>query len=213
MGFLDEIVEGGLGKPIIGKSIHSFLHPEEAYEDAADELRRQFEEAKGFIQPYQQHGLDQYGNLQGGINSLLNPESLMSRFTGSYETSPYAKQLLGLNKSQGLDAASSMGLMGSSAALGNIQQGAGNIVAQDRQNYINQLMQNYLKGLGLSEGIYNTGANAAESMFRGGQDYGQNMAQMRYNQQAAPGQLFGNLLRTGAQLYGGGMGGGGGFLS
>jgi len=224
MSFLDDLVEGGVGKPVFGKSIHSFLHPEEAYEKAAEEYRRQYEEARkqsqGYIDPYNQHGLDQYGTLNKGIESLMNPEQLMGRFASSYETSPYAKRMLEMNKGAGLDAASSMGLNGSSAALGNIQQGAGDIVSKEREQYLKMMMAQYLEGLGLSQNMYNTGANLAGNyagnLLGQGNEYGQGMANMAYNQQAAPGQLFGNLLRTGAQAYGmgaGGGGGGGGFLS
>jgi hypothetical protein len=211
MSFIDIISK--VSKPIFGDTMDSFLHPEKSYERAMEEMNRRFQEAKGYILPYQQHGLEQYGTLQGGINNLLNPESLMSRFTSGYETSPYAKQLLGLNRQSGLDEASKMGLMGSSAALGNIQQGAGNIVAADREKYLRMLMDQYLKGLGLSEDIYNTGAGAASSLMGGGMRQGENAANLRFGASASPGQLFQNLLRTGMQAFGGGMGGGGGFLS
>jgi hypothetical protein len=223
MGFLDDIVEGGLGKPVFGKSIHSFLHPEEAYEKAAEEYRKQYEEARrqsqGYIDPYNQHGLDQYGTLNQGIQSLMNPEQLMGRFALSYETSPYAQRMLEMNKGAGLDAASSMGLNGSSAALGNIQQGAGDIVSKEREQYLKMMMAQYLEGLGLSQNMYNTGANLAGNyagnLLGQGNQYGQGMAQMAFGQERAPGNLFGQFLRAGANMYGGGQmgGGGGGFLS
>jgi hypothetical protein len=228
MSFLDEIVEGGVGKPIFGKSIHSFLHPEEAYEKAADEYRRQYGQARqqsqGYIDPYNQQGLAQYGNLQQGINSLMNPEELTSKFTKGYETSPYAQQLLGLNRQTGLDEASKMGLMGSSAALGNIQQGAGNIVSQDREKYLKMMMEQYLQGLGLSQNVYNQGANMAgnyaNNLLNQGHQFGGNMAGLAYNQQRAPGDMLAKLMNMGVQAYSGGMGGagganagGGGFLS
>lgn len=229
MAFLDYL--GGLSKPIMGNSLDSFLHPDKAYQKGMDEYRRQYEQARqqsqGYIDPYHQQGQEQfYGNLRPGIANLLNPESLMNRFTSGYETSPYAQQMLGLNKEHGLDAASSMGLMGSSAALGNIQQGAGNIVNQDRENYIKSMMDNYLKGLGLSENVYNQGANMsgnyASNLLNQGHQYGQGMANMAFGEQRAPGNLFGQFLRAGANMYGGGQmgagqmgggGGGGGFLS
>jgi len=80
-------------------------------------------------------------------------------------------------------------------------------------------MAQYLEGLGLSQNMYNTGANLAGNyagnLLGQGNQYGQGMAQMAFGQERAPGNLFGQFLRAGANMYGGGQmgGGGGGFLS
>ncbi len=219
MGILDYIGGGvGAGSSGLGNMINSFLHPEKAYDKAAEESKRYWNEAKGYQMPYMQQGQQQYGNLMGAENALLNPVELQNKWAQSYEQSPYAKMLQEENTGQGLDAASSMGLMGSSGALNNIQRGAGMISAQDRRNYLQDLMEKYMKGVGIGENIYGIGATSAGELSRGAQGMGDTQAQLAYGKQNAPGKLFENMLRTGVGAYAnsvggaGGAGGGGGNL-
>lgn len=194
--------------------LSSFFHPEKAYKKAGkeaqkgyDQSQNLFNQAQAYQQPFMQQGLDQYGRLNNAAGQLMNPEQLQSQWSQGYEQSPYAKQLLAMNQGNGLDAASQMGLMGSSAALNNIQQGAGGIVAQDRSNYMNDLMNKYMQGIGLGQNMYGIGAQTGsnmgnQAMAQGGNamTHGQNMAGLKYGEQAAPGQLFGNILGGGLAM-------------
>ena len=189
------------------KMLHSFLHPEEAYKHAGRAAERGYNEAKGYEQPFIQQGQEQYAPLNQARESLMHPEQLQNQWAEGYETSPYAQRLMEQSRGLGEQEASSMGLMGSSGALQNIQQGASDIASKDRQQYMNDLMQKYLSGIGIGQNIYGTGANMGANL--GGQaiGQGQNMAQMKYGQYAAPGQLFGNLLRAGVGAAVGGPSG------
>lgn len=184
----------------IGSMINSFLNPQDAYKDAEDQIQKGWQQAQGYESPFVNQGQAQYGNLMGAEGALLNPAQLENQWTQQYQTSPYAQQMLQQNKAQGLDAASSMGLMGSSGALNNIQVGAGNIVNQDRQQFLNDLMQKYMTGVGIGQNIYGTGATAAGNLASGALQTGENMAGLKYGEEAAPGQMFGNLLGTGLNL-------------
>jgi len=177
--------------------INSFLNPQEGYRAAKAPINEAFRQTEAYGKPYWQQGIEQTGRLNEAENALLNPAELESKWAGGYETSPYARQMLEANKNAGLEAASSMGLMGSSAALNNIQTGAGNIMAQDRQQYLNDLMQKYMTGIGLGQNMYGTGAGMGQFLGNAATNRGQNLAQLEYGEQAAPGQLFGNLLKTG----------------
>jgi hypothetical protein len=185
----------------------------DAYAAAEKAANQGWNEAQGFEKPYWQQGLDQYGRLNSAENSLLDPGALEAQWAAGYQTSPYAKQMLEQNKNSGLDAASSMGLMGSSAAMNNIQVGAGNIVNQDRQQYMNDLMNKYLAGIGIGQNIYGTGAQMGGLL--GGQaiQHGEDLAGLEYGRVGAPGQmrnqLIGTIFNTGANLATGGMNGGG----
>lgn len=182
--------------------IDSFMNPQRGYEAAADEARKAWEEAQNYGRPYWQNGLDQTGRLTGAEDALLDPGALEAKWMQDYETSPYAKQLLEQNKNSGLDAASSMGLMGSSAALNNIQQGAGKIVNADRQQYINDLMQKYMTGIGIGQNIYGAGAGIGGDLMRGALSTGSDLGNAAYGAKNAPGQMFNNLLRA-AMMAGG----------
>ena len=188
--------------------INSFLHPEKGYQAAQKPVNQGWKEAQRYQQPYWQNGLDQTGKLTGAEDRLMNPGALENEWAQGYETSPYAKQMLEQNKNSGLDAASSMGLMGSSAALGNIQQGAGNIVNQDRQQYMQDLMQKYMTGIGLGQNIYGYGAGAGQNLGQGAMQHGETAGGLRYGEQTAPGELYGKLLGTGINTFAPGAGSG-----
>jgi hypothetical protein len=180
-----------------GNMLKSFFHPEDAYKKAQEAADQGYNEAQDYQRPIMQHGEDQYGDLNTARQRLMNPGALENEWAGGYEQSPYAKQLLQQNQTSGLDAASSMGLNGSSAAIGNIQQGAGQIVNADRRQYMEDLMKKYMTGIGLGEDIYGAGANAAGNMGNRAFEHGQSNAGLAYGKEAAPGELFGNLLHKG----------------
>lgn len=192
------------------RGLRSFFSPEEGYEAASRRAQQGWQEAKGYQEPFYKHGLDEYGRLNSAIQSLLNPEQLQSQWSMGYETSPMAKRLLDLSREQGLESASSMGLMGSSGALRNLQLGAGDIVAKDRQQYLQDLMNKYLAGLGLSQGIYNTGASTGSELGRQAIGIGETLGGLDYGKARAPGQLLENLLKAGITGYSMGAGGGAG---
>jgi len=174
--------------------VTSFLHPERGYKKAGEQAEKYYQQGQNYLQPYNQHGQDQYGRLNQATGDLMDPQTLQNKWGEGYEESPYAKRLEQMNSQQGQEAASSMGLNASSGALQNVQQGAGDIVSRDRQQYMNDLMQKYMTGIGLGQNLYGTGANAAGNMSSNAMTQGQNMAGIAYGQQNAPGQLFGNLL-------------------
>lgn len=187
--------------------LSSFLNPGKGYEKGQEQLDKYYQQAQGSLNPYNQQGQSQYGNLNEYINALMNPEALQDKWAKGYTESESAKNAEGMAKEHGLDAASSMGLMGSSPALGAIQAGTTQIGLDDRQNYLDNLMQKYLAGAGLSQGIYGTGANAAGQMGQNAMNMGQNSAQMAYNQQNAGGNMLSGLLGLGGSIAGSALGG------
>jgi len=99
-----------------------------------------------------------------------------------------------------------MGLMGSSAALQNIQQGAGQIQQQDREAYLNDLMQKYMQGIGLGGQLYGIGANAGGAGANLAMREAENIAGLKYGEEAAPGQLFGKIAGAALNYYAPGSG-------
>ena len=156
------------------------------------------------MQPFINQGQAQYGNLMGAENALLNPETLLKKWMSGYEESPYAKQSMANARSGGLDAASSMGLMGSSSAINNIQNSASNIMNQDRSQYLNDLMQKYMSGVGIGQNIYNQGAGMAGQFGQLAHGFGQDIGGAAYGARNAQGNLLGNLINMGANIYTGG---------
>lgn len=176
-------IGGGVGL------LNSFLN--NPHKGAESGLNQGWKEAQKYQSPFWQHGMDQYDPLNQARQNLMDPSKLQGEWASSYETSPYAKRMLENNMQQGQEAASAMGLNGSSAATGNIQQGAGDIVSRDRQQYMDDMMKKYMAGIGLGQDIYGKGASAGQNLGNQAYGHGENMAQLNYDKAAAPGEALG----------------------
>lgn len=194
----------GLGA--LYRGAKSFLNPGKGYEKAQNQLNKYYNESQGYLQPYNQHGQEAYGNLNTAMQSLMNPSQLYDQFLGNYEQSDASKYAQGNAMNNGLDMLASMGMLGSTPGLQSLQAGASQIGAQDQQRYMEQMINQYLQGAGLAQNIYGQGASAAGQMGQNAANMGNNSAEMAFGKQNAPGQMFGNLLGTGANLAGSFMG-------
>lgn len=191
-------------------SIFDAFDPGHAYKQAQTEREKYFQQMLQQLQPYNQNGLDAGNKMNEGMNALMDPTALENKWASSYEMSPYAKQSIDQSNANGMDAASQMGLLGSSSAMGNIQNTSHNLMQQDRGQYLQDLMQKYLAGTGLAQSMYGTGANAAGQMAQGTNQMGSDMSQLSYGKDAARNQMLMGLLGMGAGGGGkGGFGGGG----
>lgn len=191
--------------------LSNWLNPGKGYQKGQEQLDKYYNEAQGALNPYNQQGQQQYGNLNNYINSLMDPEALQNKWAEGYSESPAAKQAEAMATQHGANAASAMGLMGSNTALNATQAGTTQIGLDDRQNYLDNLMQKYLAGANLAQGIYGTGANAAGNMSNNAMNMGQNSAEMAYGKQNAGGNMMSGLLGLaggiGASALGGPIGG------
>lgn len=180
-----------------------------AYGDAQNQMQQYYNQVRGDMTPFIQGGQAQAGNLNTAINSLMNPEQLQNQWVQSYQESPEAKQAQAMATQQGLDAASSMGLTGSTPALQAIQGGASNISLADRQQYLNDLMSKYTTGVNTARSVYDTGANLTGWMGEAGlaENMGNTMANLTYGKDESPWSTIGSIIGAGAGAYFGGPAG------
>ncbi len=171
-----------------------FMHPGQAYKAAEDVNKQYYDQAQGYQQPYNDRGNRAGGTLEDFLNQLKNPEQLQNEWAAGYKESPYAKQQQQFAQNAGLDSASSQGLLGSSSALQNIQNTSAGIVNQDQQQYMNDLMQKYLAGIGIGQDLYGQGANAAGQQAGRASQFGQDQAGLEFNRKNAGADLFGRGL-------------------
>lgn len=181
--------------------LDSFLNPQKGYEKGQEQLDKYYDQGQSYLNPYNQFGQNAHGNLSEAMRRLLDPAGLENEWTKGYTQSESSKNAAKMAQENGLDAASSMGLIGSNTALNAIQGGTTKIGLDDRKSYLDNLMQKYLAGAGIAGNIFNTGANAAGNMSNNAMNMGNNSAQMAFGQQNAPGDLFGKLLGTGIGFY------------
>lgn len=173
------------------------------YRAAREDLERYYNEGQRFLQPYNDQGQQQYDLLNSLIGNLTNPSSLQDEWIKGYEQSESSRNAQAMANEQGLGAASSMGLMGSNTALDALQRGTSQIAMDDRQNYLDNLMQKYILGAQLSQGIYNTGAGAASGMSNNAMNMGQNSANLAYAENQANNSLLGGLTGLAGSVAGG----------
>lgn len=187
--------------------LSSFLHPGKGYEKGQEQLDKFYNESQGYLNPYNQQGQQQYGNLNDIIKNLMDPTELNKKWTESYTESPQAIQAEKMAQEHGLNIANAMGLTGSNTALNATQAGTTQIGLNDRQNYLNDMMNKYLQGAGYAQGIYNTGANAATGMSNNANTMGQNSAELAYGKENAGGNMLSGLIGQGIGLAGSALGG------
>lgn len=194
-------------------AVSSFFNPQRGYQDADKQLQQSWLEAQGFMKPFMQAGQNELPRLQGAVGNLLDPAALENQWISGYQTSPYAQDMMKRSGEYGMDAASAMGLMGSSPAIENVQRTSASIMNADRQNYLKDLMDKYLAGVSASQNIYGIGANMGSALGQGALGVGENRAQMQYGAANAPGEMLANMLGMGisglAKGYGYGMATGG----
>lgn len=183
--------------------MHSFLNPDQGYKEAGDTMNDFWQQMQKYLQPYQQAGMDQIGTLTGAENKLLDPAQLENEWASGYSKSPYAQQMQKEAASAGMDSASQQGLVGSSSALQNVQNSSANIMNSDRQQYLKDLMEKYMGGIGIGKNIFNTGASAAGMLGQGALTSGQNIGAARLGQANAPGELLQKILGTAGGMYSG----------
>lgn len=190
--------------------LSSFLHPERGYKNAQNDLNNYYQQQQNYLNPYNQNGQTQYQTLQDIIKNLSDPTELNKKWIESYNESPQAIQNEKIAQEHGLNAATAMGLGGSNTALNAIQQGTTQIGLNDRQNYLNDMMNKYKEAAGLATGVYNTGANAAGQQSNNAGQMGQNTAGITFGATNAPGEKFGEIggkaLETILSYLTGGMG-------
>jgi hypothetical protein len=173
--------------------LSELLHPGNAYKKAGDVSNQFYNQSQNQLTPYNQMGQQAGGDLQSMLQKLMDPKAFQSELMQGYEQSPYAQQMLKQNQSSGLDAASQMGLMGSSGALNNIQQGAGNIMNQDRNQYLQNLLDMYGQGTGIAQGLYGQGASSAGQQSQNAMNQGNTMSALNFGGHQAGSNMLSNL--------------------
>ncbi len=174
--------------------LSQLFHPGRGYDKAKQDTQDAYNKANGRLDTYSQGGADANDKLNKLFEALSNPGKLTDEWGKGYKESDYAKQLGQSSIDKGLNAAGSMGLMGSSAALNNIQEEGSDIVAKDRQNYMNDMMTKYLASLGIATNQFNTGADAAGKQSQNDMTQGTTNANLdfgKYN--AGPNMITGGM--------------------
>jgi hypothetical protein len=190
------------------KGFNSFMHPEKGYEKAQNQYDKYYGQAQGHLQPYEEQGQQAYGNLNEAMQQLMNPSSLYDKFMNDYHMSDSAKFNQERTQQSGLNALSSMGMLGSTPAIQAMQGENARIGADDEMRYMKQMIEQYMQGANVAQGIYGQGAQAAGQLSQNASNMGSNSAEAAFGKQNAPGNRMAGLLQAGLGAMGAGSGGG-----
>lgn len=166
------------------------------YKAAQNQLNNYYDQGKSALNPYINAGSNAINPLTDAASALLDPGKLRQSWLDQYKLSPEAKQNQQDATNYGLESASSMGLMGSSPALQAIQGENARIGMQDQNNYLSDLMNKYMQGVGIDQNLYSGGEQAAGQLANLSQNMGTNSANMAYGQTAGPNSMLSSLLGT-----------------
>lgn len=176
--------------------IFDFLTGANAYGDAGNTLSDYYGQAMGQLQPYQQAGQNALAPYMQAGQALMNPGQLENQWMQSYNESPMAQQEQLQARQQGMGLAESMGLGQSTPAMQAVNQSVSNIGAQDRNTFMDNMMQKYLAGTGIMQNIYGTGANASNVLAQLLAQEAGSQANMTYGQEEAGPSMLGGLVGT-----------------
>lgn len=190
--------------------LSNVLRPGRPYKKAQDVMQQYYQQGQQQMQPYMQAGMDAYGQLSPALQALMNPEQLQAKWLESYTESPQATLAKQQAEQEGLSAASSMGMLGSTPALQALQAGTTQLGYADRQKYLDDLMNKYQTAIGLGQNIYGTGAQMAGQSASNAMNMGGAMGTLAAGQGMAGGSMLGGLLgglgRFGMDYLTGGFG-------
>ncbi len=165
-----------------------------------------------YYQPYIDAGNQSLSTLMQQFNTLLtDPGAIMQMAGSGYQQSPgYQYQY-----NQGMNAANSAaaagGMLGTPYEQQDAASMANNLANQDYQQYLNQTLDLYGKGLSGEEGIDSQGYNASNELATGLATNLNNQAGLAYNGQVNQNQhnaaMMNALIGGGAAALGGTIGG------
>ena len=212
---------GGLGG--IAGGLASFFQQNPS--DAASKYYNQIPGALGqYLNPYIQNGNQAYGYLNNfmnrgntagdlslGINSSLvnNPAGFMNQLGSTFQQSPGYDWEKGQALQSANRASAAGGMAGSPAEQQQIAGVTGQLANQDYYNYLHNVLGVFGSGMEGLNGISNQGYNASQGVYGSGANAANSMAQAMANYYASQG----NLAYAGAQNSNNSMLGGLGSLA
>jgi hypothetical protein len=207
-------IGGGLGVAA-GGAYNAFGNKGKSPGKSANEVLDQIPgQTKPYYQPYMDAGGKALGTIQGEYGGLLNGET-QNKLGANYKESPGYKYLLQTALQGTNNAAAAGGMLGTPQHAEQNAATAEGIASQDYNNYINNQIGLYGKGLSGEEGLNEQGYNANKSYAdqlaqitgqKASNTYADEEAKQK-NKAGGLSDIFGGLGTAGASYLGGPAGG------
>lgn len=193
---------GGMAGAGLGAMFADWKNPADAAMGSMDQIPGQLNK---YLQPYIDQGQSQYGNLNNQYGQLMNdPGGRLNQIGQGYHQSPGFQFALQQALQGGNHAAAAGGMAGSPQHEQQNMTMATNLANQDYNQWMQNALGMYGKGLSGSQSIYDTGAKTGISMGEDMSSYLANKAKLQYEGQNAEneheGGMWGNFLGGAGQL-------------
>lgn len=178
-----------------------FGNSDAPYEKAGKQYEKYFQGAQQFQNPFFNAGQQGLGNYQNWLQGQQDPSAFINRLMGQYQESPFAHNLQQQAMRSGINAASANGLAGSTPFAQQMQQNAGQIASADQNNWLQNVIGiNSQYGQG-QHNIMQSGQHAGDFLSQLFSQQGNNMAGVKYGQEAGKNQDFMSILSGLAKLF------------
>ena len=169
MSFWDNFISGGADQAAQG------------YQNGINAVNQSYNNATGFMNPYNQMGMNEMGQYQSGVNAMSNPNFYNNLMAG-YSQSPQAQLQLQQGNNGINAAAAASGTLGSTPEMQQMSQFNQQVSNGDMQQYANNKLGVYNQFLNGAGNMVGMGQNAAGQMGGWAMDQGSDLAQL-YGQQ------------------------------
>lgn len=190
----------GMAGAGLGMMFGDYKNPADSAMGYMDQIPGQLEK---YMNPYIQAGQRQGAGLEGQYGQLMNdPGGRMNQIGQSYQQSPGFKFALQQALQGGNHAAAAGGMAGSPQHEQQNMQLATNMANQDYNQWMQNALGMYGRGMSGSENMYNTGARTGMAMGEDMASMMANKAKLAYEGQNAENQheggMWGNLMGAAA---------------
>lgn len=172
-GFIGNLISGG------GSSGYGDMSNQ--IQQGINALNQQYGSGQQVLQPWEQQGLNAFGQYGSAINGMSNPSQFYSNIMNQYQMSP-AAQFQEQQGQQAMNQASAAsGTLGSGGAQKALDQYSQGVASQDQNQYFGNVMginNQYLGGL---QNQYGTGFGAANALNENYMGLGNQLAAMYGN--------------------------------
>jgi hypothetical protein len=182
---------GGAAGAGLGAMFADWNNPADAAMGSMNQIPGQLNK---YLQPYIDQGQSQYGNLNNQYGQLMNdPGGRLNQIGQGYHQSPGFQFAMQQALQGGNHAAAAGGMAGSPQHEQQNMTLATNLANQDYNQWMQNALGMYGKGLSGSQSIYDTGAKTGISMGEDMASYLANKAKLQYEGQNAENEHQGGM--------------------
>ncbi len=171
-----------------------FGNSDKPYKDFAKEYEKYSNQAKDYVNPFYNAGVNAIPDYQNWANSMKDPTSFINNLMNNYQESPYARFQLQQGRRAAENAASASGLLGSTPYLQAGEDYAQNITSEDMNKWLQNVLGINTQYGTAEQNLVTGGQNAANALLQLQQALAENMGAAKYGAAAGKNKDTGGII-------------------